>query len=150
MLVVYNLNNLYIGCLLMKQIIYTSTAVEKVDFDVVNDILTQAMLNNNEHGISGMMVFDGKHFLQCFEGDNAQVKQLKENIFRDTRHQNIYLLGENEITERSFNKWNMGYLNDKKAIRQVFLEVSGSEKYAFEDLSYQKAKLILLKLSYII
>jgi hypothetical protein len=134
----------------MKQMIYTSTATESVNFDVINDLLTQCVQKNNEFSISGMMVFDGKQFLQCIEGNEAQINQLQENIFKDTRHQNIYLLGEEEVTERLFNKWNMGYLNNQKAIRQVFLEVSGSEEYAFKNLSYENAKSILSKLSYMI
>ena len=134
----------------MKQIIYASTAAQKVNFDVINELLTQCIRKNSEFGISGMMVFDGKQFLQCIEGDEVQVKQLEENIFRDTRHQNICVLGETDITERSFHKWCMGYLNNERAIRQVFLEVSGSEEYAFKNLSYENAKLILSKLSYMI
>lgn len=134
----------------MKQIIYSSTAAENVDFDAINHLLTQCVSKNNEFGISGMLVFDGKQFLQCIEGDEAQVKQLEENIFRDTRHQNIHLIGEKEITIRLFSQWSMGYLNNERAIRQVFLDVNGSEEYALQNLSYQKAKLILLKLSFMI
>ena len=134
----------------MKQIIYASTATESVDYDVIKDLLTQCVAKNDEFGISGMLVFDGKHFLQCFEGDEVQVKQLQANIFMDTRHQNIHLIGEKEIDERLFGQWCMGYLNNERSIRQVFLDVNGSEEYALQNLSYQKAKLILLKLSYMI
>lgn len=134
----------------MKQIIYSSTAAENVDFDAINHLLTQCVSKNNEFAISGMLVFDGKQFLQCIEGNEAQVKQLEENIFRDTRHQNIHLIGEKEITKRLFSQWSMGYLNNERAIRQVFLDVNGSEEYALQNLSYQKAKLILLKLSFMI
>ena len=134
----------------MKQIIYASTATENVNLDVVNDLLTQCVEKNNEFGISGMMVFDGKQFLQCFEGDEDHVKQLRENILKDTRHQNIYWIGEKEITKRLFSQWCMGYLNQERAIKQVFFEVTGSEDYTLQNLSYQKAKLILLKLSFMI
>lgn len=134
----------------MKQMIYTSTATENVNFDVINDLLTQCVKKNNEFNISGMMVFDGKQFLQCIEGNEAEINQLQENIFKDSRHHNIHLIGEEEITERLFSQWCMGYLNNKRSIKQVFLDVSGSEEYIFQNLSYQKAKLILLKLSYMI
>lgn len=134
----------------MKQIIYTSTATKNVNIDVVNDLLTQCVSKNNEFDISGMILFDGKQFLQCIEGNEVQVNQLKENIFKDPRHENIHLIGETEITKRLFSQWCMGYLNHERAIKQVFFEVTGSEDYTLQNLSYQKAKLILLKLSFMI
>ncbi|MHB8098738.1 MAG: BLUF domain-containing protein [Sulfuricurvum sp.] len=134
----------------MKQMIYASTATQTVNFDVIQKILTQCVANNNEFGISGMMIFDGKQFLQCIEGNEAEVNQLQKNIFSDPRHQDIHVIGEKEITVRVFSQWCMGYLNNERAIRQVFLDVSGSEEYALSTLSYEKAKLILLKLSYMI
>jgi hypothetical protein len=134
----------------MKQLIYASTATQTVNFDVIKDILTQCVAKNNEFGISGMMIFDGKQFLQCIEGNEAEINQLKENIFNDPRHQDIHLIGVKDITVRLFSQWCMGYLNNERAIRQVFLDVSGSEEYTLTNLSYEKAKLILLKLSYMI
>lgn len=134
----------------MMQLIYASTATSQVDFDVMQKILTQCVAKNNEFGISGMMIFDGKQFLQCIEGNEAEVIQLRKNIFNDPRHQDIHLIGEKEITMRSFSQWYMGYLNSKRAIREVFLDISGSEEYALSNLSYEEAKLILLKLSYMI
>ncbi|HEX5670646.1 MAG TPA: BLUF domain-containing protein [Sulfuricurvum sp.] len=134
----------------MKQIIYASTATESVDYDVIKDLLTQCVAKNDEFGISGMLVFDGKQFLQCFEGNEASVMQLKENIFKDIRHHSVNLIGEKEITKRLFSQWCMGYLNNERAIQEVFMDVSGSGKYTFKNLSYEQAKLILLKLSFMI
>ncbi len=134
----------------MKQIIYASTATESVDYDVIKDLLTQCVAKNDEFGITGMLVFDGKQFLQCFEGNEASVMQLKENIFKDIRHHSVNLIGEKEITKRLFSQWCMGYINNERSIKQVFLDVNGSEEYALQNLRYEKAKLILLKLSFMI
>ena len=46
----------------MKSIIYTSVASEGTDLNVVMKMITISKQKNKEHGITGMLVFDGKLF----------------------------------------------------------------------------------------
>jgi|TARA_B110000881_G_C18461601_1_gene456502 hypothetical protein len=63
-------------------------------------------------GVSGLLLYDGYGtFLQAIEGDSDILKSLYEKIKNDKRHTRVNLLGETEITKRSFPDWRMGYKN---------------------------------------
>jgi hypothetical protein len=135
---------------MMKRMIYASSAVSNTSFESVIDMLTQATQRNKELGITGIMVFDGKQFLQCIEGDNSTVDGLKAKIFSDQRHTDIFLHGEEEIAQRLFSDWSMGYVNRESSIRKVLEKISGTGEFHPELLSYAQAKLIMLELSSLI
>ena len=77
--------------------------------------------NNQAHEITGLFLYNCYGtFIQVLEGDSNVVKPLYEKISKDTRHRRVNLLGENEIQERSFPDWRMGFKNlDQSPITQL-------------------------------
>jgi len=134
----------------LKRFIYSSTSSDDVDFKIVSEILTHAVKRNKETGITGMMVYDGHHFLQCIEGDEAAINALWQKLTEDTRHHSLHINGEEFDGKRLFSDWNMGYMNSEKEIKNMVRTVTGSESFTPETLSYPHAKLILLQLSFIL
>lgn len=66
-------------------------------------------LNNQTHGITGMLFYRSGHFLQVIEGDNSIVETLYEKICSDSRHNAIKTLLEGDIDTRMFGHWDMAY-----------------------------------------
>jgi len=90
------------------QLIYFSDLVDKNEAEL-GPILASAVRHNKEDGITGMLLYSGGNFLQVLEGDEAQVRATYERICRDPRHRNVSKLTEEQVPERHFSDWSMGY-----------------------------------------
>lgn len=90
------------------QLIYVSDLVNKNETEL-GPILESAVRHNREDGITGMLLYSGGNFLQVLEGTETQVRSTYERICHDPRHSNITLLTEEEVPERQFINWSMGY-----------------------------------------
>ena len=107
----------------MKQLVYVSQAVDKIEQSTINAILTTAKNHNSAQGITGMLLFNGTYFLQLLEGPDGDVDTLLERIHKDPRHKNIKLLCEIETTEfgRICHNWNMLYKHSNEISQNTFL-----------------------------
>lgn len=92
----------------LVQLIYLSDLVDKNEADIA-PILQSAVKHNSKNGITGMLLYSGGNFLQVLEGEKAAVDETYARICRDPRHRNAVLLVEEEVTERHFPNWQMGY-----------------------------------------
>lgn len=90
------------------QLIYTST-LHGDDESVLTSIHSHAVRNNTTVTITGMLIFYKGRFLQVLEGDKKTVHKVFDKIKHDPRHQNVELLLEKDVEERSFSHWNMGF-----------------------------------------
>ena len=91
----------------MFQLIYLSTATPGVSADTLEGILLESRRRNFMAGISGLLVFDGRHFLQALEGDHKEVEATYARIAADVRHRALVKLTTKEITTREFGDWAM-------------------------------------------
>lgn len=96
---------------MMIRLIYLSTAVRDMSDDDLNDILEKSRKNNGSKDITGLLIIKGRTFLQCLEGEEIAVQELFEKIEKDERHKNILEFEEEQITERYFPNWEMGFKN---------------------------------------
>ncbi len=96
----------------MKFVLYTSV-LNQHDYDalVVSDIIKTARIENGTHEITGVLLFDGINFTQYFEGKDADVDQLLDNILRDKRHRNITVILSGQHQHRLYENWGMGYID---------------------------------------
>ena len=91
----------------LKTLTYTSLArLDLHDGDLL-DILAVARDLNALDGISGLLVFNGTHFLQVLEGSPDALDDLLERLRRDPRHSGLEVREEKPIEERSFPDWSM-------------------------------------------
>lgn len=134
----------------MKRIIYASKKSEDITQAMVYELLEKSKLNNNKFGITGMLVFDGIYFLQCIEGEPAPIDQLMLNLMADERHLNFLKLGEELTKNRLFPEWNMGFSDEKITIAEVFESICGTNFLDPDDLSFEDAKSVLERLSFIV
>lgn len=102
----------------MLSIVYASSAVRLFNRAELIELLEASHQANQEHGITGMLLYRGGNFIQVIEGENEAVIQLYENIKADPRHNNIILLSQDPILERQFADWSMGFRNIDQMTRQ--------------------------------
>ncbi|EAQ64022.1 photopigment and puc expression activator [Marinomonas sp. MED121] len=89
--------------------IYSSVATVKFSQSDIADLLEKARANNEKLGVSGMLLYDEGSFFQVLEGDPQVVATLLRVIQRDQRHDKVIKIIHEEIEERDFSEWTMGY-----------------------------------------
>jgi len=91
------------------QLCYISTARPGVTLESVDDILAVSRRNNNRSRVTGLLLFNGKRFLQLLEGPAVLVEESYARILKDDRHFAIVKLSERSIEEREFGSWDMAF-----------------------------------------
>ncbi len=75
----------------------------------IQDILQRARHNNQQHGVTGALLFSDGCFAQVLEGPPAAVEGVFESIQCDPRHSEVTILHLHPVPERSFGQWSMAF-----------------------------------------
>ncbi len=103
------------------QLIYLSDLVPGLEGELPA-ILATSVRRNAQDGITGMLMYSGGNIMQVLEGGETAVRATYERIGKDPRHRNITLLSDDEIDERSFAGWSMGFKQLDPQVAQSFPE----------------------------
>lgn len=90
----------------MLQLTYISSARPGDPVDV-EAILRVSRRNNAAGGITGLLLYDGRRFLQALEGEAAAVESAFDRIRADPRHRAVVILSRREVVVREFGEWAM-------------------------------------------
>jgi len=93
------------------QLIYTSSATPALDDFTLREIAQTSSFNNQELGITGLLLFHDGAIMQVLEGDEMSVYSLYGKVKRDPRHMGCMILSMREAKQREFSNWFMGYKN---------------------------------------
>lgn len=93
----------------MISLTYVSLAAHPMSDDELKDILSVARQNNEQLGVTGMLLYRDGFFIQALEGEEKVVKDLYESIRQDPRHHHVVTVDVHPITERVFVGWHMGF-----------------------------------------
>lgn len=74
---------------MLTTIIYRSHAHNSISSTSFMEMVELANAHNSKRGVTGILLFNGVHFLQLLEGPQAQVNEIYSKICSDTRHFNI-------------------------------------------------------------
>ena len=91
----------------LKSLTYTSLARLDLTARDIEAIHRTARDVNSIEGITGLLIFNGTHFLQIVEGSPLAIDDLVERLRRDPRHSGIEIRDQRSIDERSFPDWSM-------------------------------------------
>lgn len=91
------------------EILYISELSPATIPTTIAEILVQARKQNKLHGITGLLLFDGEHFVQVLEGDHEVVVAAMNRIEKDDRHFGVKRLHEGFIAQRQFQCFGIGY-----------------------------------------
>ncbi len=102
---------------MLYQYLYISTAPD-LSREEVEQILVTSARNNPVAGITGILVYNGRNFLQLLEGETAALNTLMRKIGHDPRHTGITMLHSNEIAERACPDWAMKWIPIDEGLEQ--------------------------------
>jgi hypothetical protein len=88
----------------LRQLLYHSLAVGNPD---LGTILAASKRNNGIDGITGILLCDGRSYLQVLEGPQDSVTSTYERICADPRHSDITVIRDQLIEQRNFAYWSM-------------------------------------------
>ncbi len=94
----------------LVQLLYCSNAELPVNLDVVRKIASTSAAKNEAASITGILAFDHETYIQALEGPRDVVNNLYLRIARDPRHADLTIISYEEIEEREFGKWSMGFI----------------------------------------
>lgn len=94
----------------MFRLLYISTTRPSMDAAELDAILRSSQIANRAKGLSGLLIFDGRRFLQYLEGDEAVVRGLYAKIKADPRHYAVVTLRESHGKDRQFADWDMAMM----------------------------------------
>lgn len=87
---------------MLSTLIYRSRAVQSMTAEDLDDLLTPARARNAALHVTGILLFDGVHFVQLLEGPDDAVVQLFDAIRRDDAHKNVVFLMQDQGPARRF------------------------------------------------
>ena len=93
----------------MIRLTYLSTARPSVDEHATAAILAASRRNNRVDGLTGLLLFDGRRFLQALEGQEEAVLRAFKRITADPRHYACVELSRKPVRTRAFADWNMAW-----------------------------------------
>ena len=103
----------------LKTLTYTSLARLDLTSSDIEAILRSARYENALDGVTGLLVFNGTHFMQVVEGSPAAIDDLLVRLRRDPRHSGIEVRDEREISERFFPDWTMELVRVKSRLQDA-------------------------------
>ncbi|RIQ36529.1 diguanylate phosphodiesterase [Bordetella avium] len=87
---------------MLSTLIYRSRAVVAFDEERLGELIQAARLRNARENITGILLFDGLHFVQLLEGPQNAVDVLYGDIKRDPRHSDVVHLLRDYAPARRF------------------------------------------------
>ena len=91
----------------LKSLTYTSFARLDLTADDLAAIQRTARERNSLDGTTGLLIYNGTHFLQIVEGAQSAIDDLVERLRRDPRHSGFEVRDERAIKQLSFPDWSM-------------------------------------------
>ncbi len=95
----------------LHEIVYVSLACEEMTTEQLQTLLQVCRAHNELAGVSGVLIYYEREFLQLLEGEANEVKALFDRIAGDHWHQQVYKLWDEPITQRSYPDWSMAFVD---------------------------------------
>lgn len=89
---------------------YISEADHLFSEDELAELLSSARAKNLHNQVTGLLLYKEPLFMQLIEGPEDVVLELFETIKQDPRHSKVSGLVRDEIKERTFPDWQMGFV----------------------------------------
>lgn len=125
-----------IGRTTVLSLTYFSTATSAMSADDLRELLRRTRERNESVGLTGLLLYADGSFVQTLEGPDELVQETFARISRDPRHRSVSVALQEQVEERYFPDWSMGFreLTDEQT-RSVpgfsdYLEGRGGERPA--------------------
>lgn len=108
---------------MVNQYVYISTA-QGLSRNDIEGILDTCARNNVQQDITGLLLYNGRNFLQLLEGEKEALDTLMRSIEVDSRHAGVAILHKGKVEHRVCPGWAMKRIaiSDAIDVRQQRLE----------------------------
>ncbi|WP_158784437.1 diguanylate phosphodiesterase [Pantoea sp. BAV 3049] len=127
---------------MLSTIIYRSHLCDDVPVKSLEELAVKANTINEQHGVTGILLFNGTHFFQVLEGQEESVRKIYDRICTDDRHHNVVELMRDYAPSRRFGNAGMELFDlrkyDRASVLQAVLD-KGTSKYqlTYDDRALQ-------------
>lgn len=91
----------------MLSLIYVSRMIMRANEEAVAELARRAEAANSRLGITGLLLWNSRHFMQLLEGESQHVMDVMTRIAIDPRHADIVYLRTEERANRECPEWGM-------------------------------------------
>ena len=98
---------------MLVRILYVSEITASISDIDVQVILGSSQMKNRRLDVTGVLARSPENFLQVLEGRREAVIEVMRRVTSSTRHCNVRVLMDEEITRRSFPEWGMGFISSQ-------------------------------------
>jgi hypothetical protein len=116
----------------MIHLIYVSKAVEEMSDEDLLFLLEQSRSRNQKQHITGMLLYLNGTFIQVLEGAEKDVNEIYDAIVKDVRNTGNIVIKKEEISERTFPDWTMGF---KHLTRDTTVNVAGYTEFLDREIT---------------
>ena len=88
-------------------LVYVSTASRPLSRQAVEDIAERAAVDNRKCGITGLLAYNARNFMQLLEGEHDDVHAVMRRIEDDVRHSSIIYIRRDSRATRECPDWSM-------------------------------------------
>ncbi len=93
----------------LARVIYLSSATNPFSTQALRDLLEHCRTRNKRNDITGLLLYREGGFMQVIEGPEVAVDKLYTQIQVDCRHSNVIRVIKEDIQQRYFSSWSMGF-----------------------------------------
>jgi len=90
-------------------LVYISRQSYPLNRSELRQILDAADHFNQQHQVTGMLVYRNGSFLQVLEGEKDTIRTLYDSIRQDRRHTDVQQVIFEPARQRYFQRWTMGF-----------------------------------------
>ncbi|MBT2766571.1 BLUF domain-containing protein [Stenotrophomonas sp. ISL-67] len=107
----------------LRAFAYVSEAVEGIEGADIDRILVEASSFNRVAGVTGVLMFDGRRFLQYIEGPDDGVAPVEQRVINARSHQHMRELARGEVATRHFPRWTMASARIEAEVMDAIVDV---------------------------
>jgi len=122
---------------MLHELLYVSVETHPHSHEDLVALLQQSHVNNEKMGVTGILLYFRKHFLQVLEGEKDTVFELLRTIRKDERHASVIMVWDQPIEKRNFADWTMAFVNLNEMDHQRLKGFSDFLNKGFGDIRDQ-------------
>jgi len=131
---------------LIARLIYASAVTAPLGAEGLTALMEQARLRNKLRGLTGLLAFDSRYFLQMLEGSPRALSDLYGSMVRDPRHKALLLLKFARVESRLFPDWAMGFVPADATHLAMCARLMASSGFEPFTLDGERAEMLLTDL----
>lgn len=132
----------------MIHLVYVSSATHAMNEEELLYLLEQSRNRNKRQNVTGMLLYCKGNFFQILEGEANDVEEIYDAIVNDERNKGNILIIKENINERTFPDWSMGFKhlpNENRSPIEGFTEFLDREMEPAEFTNKPDEIIALLK-----